>query len=99
MKKTSLFDKIAKVEELNFSDDTYDIVYQKGRIDGGMQEKKSDAIKNLGFAALTFLAMGIYSFKQNRANRIMQHRINNNEILKDVIIEESPEVNFEDLLK
>lgn len=99
MKKKSLFDKMAKVEELKFSDETYDIVYQKGRIDGSMQEKKSDALKNLGFAAATFLAMAFYSLKQNRANKIIQRRINNNESLKDVIIEESPEVNFEDLLK
>lgn len=99
MKKQSLFEKMASVEELKFSDETYDIVYQKGRIDGVMHEKKSDAFKNLGFAAATFLAMAFYSFKRNRENRIIQHRINNNEILKDVIIEESPEVNFEDLLK
>lgn len=83
-----LFDKLSKVDNIDFGDDFTNAVYRKGRLDGADQEALHGAYLSIATGAAMVLAYTMTRRATNKRNKEINERLLNAEcahkVLEDV---------------
>lgn len=101
-----LFDKLSKVDNIDFGDEFTNAVYRKGKQDGVDQEQLNAAYISILGAGITALTYTFVRRATNKRNKEINERFLKNECMKEVLadvegerINYSAECAFEELLK
>lgn len=101
-----LFDKLVKVDTVDFGDDFTNAVYLKGKYDGIDQEQLNSAYISVLSAGIMALSYAVIRRKTNKRNKEINERFLKNECVREVLadvegdrLDYSPEYAFEELLE
>ena len=101
-----LFDKLVKVDTVDFGDDFTNAVYLKGKYDGIDQEQLNSAYISLLSAGLMAVSYAVIRRATNKRNKEINERLLNSECMHGVLadvegerLDYSPECTFEELLE
>lgn len=101
-----LFDKLVKVDTVDFGDDFTNAVYLKGKYDGIDQEQLNSAYLSLLSAGLMVVSYAVIRRKTNKRNKEINERLLNSECMHGVLadvegerLDYSSECVLEELLK
>ena len=80
-----LFDKIVKVDAIDFGDDFTNAVYLKGKYDGIDQEQLNSAYISVLSAGIMALSYAVIRRATNKRNKEINERFLKNECMREVL--------------